>query len=364
MKKSSSARVRLAIIGTGGMGGNHARQFAKIKSCNVVAAMDIDSERVATFCKENQIPGAYTRLDEMLDRESIDAVTIVTPDPLHKPLSLQCLKAGKHVLCEKPLALNHTDAVEMAHMARKTGVVNMVNFSYRDWPALQGLARTVSEGKLGDIRHFEASYLQAWLASDCWGDWRTQPTWLWRLSTSHGSKGVLGDVGVHILDATTFAAGSIARIQCTLKTFPKAKGNRIGKYKLDANDSAVMTAELTNGALGVVHTTRWCGGHANRLFIKISGTRGTVCMDSDLSTTGFRICAGKDLSSNTWKEVSCKPHPNNYAKFIQSIRTGVHHDPDFQRGAEVQGYLDACFESDSQQRPVVIPPARGGKKSL
>ena len=107
------------------------------------------------------------------------------------------------------------------------------------------------------VRHVEAHYLQGWLTSQYWGDWRSSPHWLWRLSTRHGSLGVLGDLGVHIVDFATFPVGRIKTINCTLKTLHKAAGDRIGEYVLDANDTAVITAEFANGAVGAITTTRW-----------------------------------------------------------------------------------------------------------
>jgi len=352
--KAPLKTVRLAIIGTGGMAGNHAQRYQKIPGCRVVAAVDVNRERVTAFAAEHKIPAVYTSVEDLLAWGQFDAVSIVTPDAFHAPLSIQCLRAGKHVLCEKPLALNHADAKKMVAAAKKAGVINMVNLSYRDWSAIQGVSQVIAAGKLGELRHVEANYLQSWLPSKIWGDWRTTPAWLWRLSTQHGSRGVLGDVGVHIVDFATFPAGQIKTVYCKLKTFAKAAGNRVGDYVLDANDSAVMTVEFANGALGTIHTTRWSGGHANRLYLKISGTLGSVEIDSERSTSSYRICVGADLDTAKWAEVDCKPTPSNYARFIKSIRTGLQDQPDFARGAEVQKVLDACITSDAKGAPVKI----------
>jgi predicted dehydrogenase len=115
-----------------------------------------------------------------------------------------------------------------------------------------------------------------------------------------------------------------------------------------------MTVEFKSGALGVIHTTRWAGGHANRLYLKISGTQGTVEIDSDRSTTGYRICAGEGFDKVEWIDVTCVQTPNNYERFLRSIRTGVQDQPDFVRGAEVQRVLDACVESDRLGRMVKV----------
>lgn len=117
----------------------------------------------------------------------------------------------------------------MAKAAAKAGGISMVNFSYRNSPAIQKAREIVPTGKLGEIAHEEASHLQSWLNSNAWGDWKTSPVWLWRLSCKHGSMGVLGDVGIHILDFASMPVGSIRSVQARLKTFAKLKGRRIGE---------------------------------------------------------------------------------------------------------------------------------------
>jgi predicted dehydrogenase len=354
MSKINKKTVRLGIIGTGRMADYHAEKFQAIKNCQIVAAVDVDPARAEAFCKKHDIPASYPSLQELLARGELDAVSNVTPDAFHAPLSLQCLKAGKHVLCEKPLALNYPDARRMVAAARKAGLINMINFSYRDWPCIQAVAALVQRGGLGELRHIEASYLQSWLPSKIWGDWRTMPTWLWRLSSVHGSKGALGDVGVHIIDFATYPAGHITSVYCRLKAFRKAPRDRVGEYVLDANDSAVLSIEFKNGALGTIHTTRWAGGHINRLYLKISGTKGSIEIDSERTTDGYRLSVGKDLDTGLWKEVNCPLVPNIYARFVKSVLTGNQDQPDFARGAEVQKIVDACFKSDTEQRPVRV----------
>ncbi len=352
MKAQTKKTVKLAVIGTGGMANWHAENFLKNPACRIVAACDVDEARAKAFAEKHKIPQSFSSTEALLAGADFDAVTIVTPDAFHAPVSLSCLKAGKHVLCEKPLAVNYGDAKKMVQAAKRAGVVNMVNFSYRDWPCIQAAAKAVAKGEIGEVRHVEASYLQAWLASSVWGDWRTTPAWLWRLSSSHGSKGVLGDVGVHIVDFATFPCGPLKEVYCRLRAFHKAPGDRIGEYKLDANDSAVLNVEFANGALGTIHTSRWVGGHNNRLALKIAGTKGTISIDSDISTKSFKICSGKGLAKSEWREVACKPVPSNYQRFIAAIRSGTPGEADFARGAEVQKVLDACFESEKTKRPV------------
>lgn len=347
--------VRLAIIGTGGMANWHAQRFLSIPGVRLTAVCDIDEVRARAFAGRHA-PEAmvFTDAASLLRRSGVDAVSIVAPDALHAPLALQALAAGKHVLCEKPLATNHKDAKRMVAAAKRAGVINMVNFSYRNAPAIQKAAQLVKSGKLGDIVHLEASYRQSWLVSKSWGDWKTSPGWLWRLSTAHGSHGVLGDIGVHILDFASFPAGPIKSVQARLKTFSSLKGQRLGSYTLDANDSALIQVEFASGALGVIHTTRWATGHDNSLALAIHGTKGALRIDLDRSQDTLEVCLGPDIHKAKWRTVKAAPAPDIYHRFIKAIRTGDPGEPDFARGAEIQKALDACIESDRTGRAVKV----------
>lgn len=346
--------IRLALVGTGGMANAHANGFGRIRGCKLTACCDIDHKKAKAFAERHQIPSVYGDLKELLADADIDAVTIVTSDAAHKPVAMPVIRAGKHVMCEKPLALNYRDAKQMADAADKKGVINMVNFSYRNSSAIQRAAQLIQSGDLGEVIHFEASYLQSWLSSRVWGDWRKSSNWLWRLSTEHGSNGVLGDVGVHIVDFAGFPLGEFASVNCKLKTFKKAPRDRKGEYRLDANDSAVITAEMKNGALGTIHTTRWATGHANSLFLRIHCTKGAVYIDLDNSYGEMQICRGKDVDKGAWQTLKCRKTPNMFQRFIASIKSGENDQPDFRRGAAVQRVLDKCFESNEKGRAIKV----------
>lgn len=344
--------IKLAIVGTGGMANSHARHFQEIRGVKLVAACDVDQSRAADFARKYNVPKVFTSVDALLEEAGCDAVANVTPDAYHAKISLQAIAAGKHVFCEKPLATDYADAKKMAAAAKRAGVINMVNFSYRNASALQEAAKMVAAGKLGEIRHVEARYFQSWLSSNVWGEWSTTPAWLWRLSTAHGSKGVLGDVGVHILDMATFPVGKMKSIRCKLKNFKKARGNRIGPYKLDTNDSALLTVEFANGALASVTTTRYATGHPNSLFLTLHGTEGALRIDLDKSYSDLEHCLGKNRHTATWTKKTCRATPSMYARFVNSVRKGENDQPDFARGAEIQKALDACFVSNAEDRTV------------
>ncbi|MGQ0563489.1 MAG: Gfo/Idh/MocA family protein [Gemmobacter sp.] len=344
--------IRLAILGTGGMAANHARAFAAIKGVKVVAGIDSRAPVLAAFRAAHGIARGFATLEEALDWGRFDAVTNVTPDAAHFATTMPCLAAGKHVLCEKPLATNAADAQAMADAAAAAGVVGMVNLSYRSVPALIEAAAMVARGQIGAVRHLEASYLQSWLAQPAWGDWKSEPQWLWRLSTAHGSKGVLGDVGIHILDFATFAAGlGVAQVACQLATFDKAVGGRIGDYVLDANDSATLQLRLANGALATVAATRFAPGHLNDLALRLYGDAGGLEVLFERGLSSLRACIAPDLETAIWREIDCPPVPTVYDRFIAAIRGEAAPDPSFARGAELQRLLDTAETAARSGQP-------------
>jgi len=341
--------IRLLIVGTGGMANNHAMEFARIAGVELVAGVDTRAAQLDAFRANHNIPHGFASVDEALAWGEFDAVTNVTPDPVHYPTTMPLLAAGKHVLCEKPLATNAAHAQEMADAAEAAGVVNMVNLSYRNVAALQQAAVMVRRGDIGTVRHFEASYLQSWLTQAAWGAWQEQPQWLWRLSTAHGSKGVLGDVGIHILDFATFVAGQdVAEVSCRLATFDKAPGGRVGEYVLDANDSATMQVVLANGALGTVAATRFASGHLNDLRLRIYGDKGGLEVTFERGISGLRACLGDDMLTGTWHDVTAPVLPSVYERFIAAINGTGAAEPTFARGAALQRLLDRAEASAAQ----------------
>ncbi|MEO0976371.1 MAG: Gfo/Idh/MocA family oxidoreductase [Pseudomonadota bacterium] len=341
--------MRLLILGTGNMAGNHAAAFQKNPAVEIVAGVDRRPEMLNAFCDSYAIPHRFGDLGEAIAWGEFDAVSNVTPDAAHHPTTLQLLHAGKHVLCEKPLATNVADATEMTALAREKGVVGMVNLSYRDVAVLQKAAQLVADGEIGALRHFEASYLQSWLTQPAWGDWRSESQWLWRLSSDHGSKGVLGDVGIHILDFATFAAQSpVSELSCRLKTFDKAEGNRIGDYPLDANDSFTLQAELENGALGTITATRFASGHLNDLRLRLYGDKGGLEVLFEKREESLRICRGADLTEALWQDVAAGPVPTVYERFVDAVLGKAEPEPDFAHGARLQAALDTAELSDTK----------------
>jgi predicted dehydrogenase len=346
--------VRILLLGTGGMATQHVRHFGRDARAEIVACADIDLARAQTFATKHGIAKAFGSLADAIAWDGFDAATNVTPDSAHHPTTMQLLAAMKHVFCEKPLAESYTLADEMATAADGARLVNMVNLSYRNVPALVAAHQLIAKGEIGEVRHVEASYRQSWLVGKHWGDWRSDPKWLWRLSEKHGSKGVLGDVGIHILDFATFAIGMMpVSLQARLKTFHKAAGDRIGDYTLDANDSATMSVEFANGALGVIHTSRFMTGYGNTLKLDVFGTKGALALEHGLDWTTLHLCSGDDVHTQAWRRVAAEPVATLYEKFVTAVITAKNAEPTFRHGANLQRILDLCFGAEASRSAAI-----------
>ena len=341
--------VRLLIVGTGGMANTHAEAFGAMAGVEIVGGVDTRADGLAAFQARHGVALGFASVQEAIGWGGFDAACNVTPDAVHFATTMPLLAAGKHVLCEKPLAVTAADAETMAAAAQAAGVVNMVNLSYRNGAALQKAAALVAAGTIGRVRHFEASYLQSWLTQGAWGEWDKEHQWLWRLSSAHGSKGVLGDVGIHILDFMGFVAGqAVTEVSARLVTFDKAEGGRIGAYTLDANDSATMQVRLEGGALGVVHASRMATGHLNDLRLRMFGDLGGLEVGFENTVSRLRVCIGANREVGFWEDVACPAVPSVYERFIAAIRGEGAAIPDFARGAALQRVLDRAVESDAR----------------
>lgn len=337
------------------MAGAHAAHFAKQKGVTLAACMDVVPGRAEAFAARHGVAHAVPSLDDLLSE--VDAVALVTPDRFHAQGALAVLAAGKHLLCEKPLTVTLADAKKVAkaaQRARARGQIGMVNFSYRRSAALQRAIELKQSGQLGELRHAHGFYLQSWIATPIWGHWSSE-RWLWRMSTASGSGGVLGDVGCHLLDLMTSVTGDVSAIRCALGNFPKLGegGKRYTKWqghKLDANDSAIIELEFSDGGLGVLHTSRWATGHANHLRVEVHGTAGALMFDLDRSYEALDVCVGKSAVRAAWKTLRLAPAPTIYQRFTGAIQKGASDQPDLLRGAQIQAYLDACERSAQSGR--------------
>jgi predicted dehydrogenase len=232
----------------------------------------------------------------VIERDDVALVDVCTPGDTHAEIAIAALEAGKHVLCEKPLANTVAEAEAMAEAAARaaaTGVRSMVGFTYRRVPAI-GLARQmVAEGRLGDIRHVRAQYLQDWIADPA-------APMSWRLEKDKAGSGALGDVGAHIVDLTQYITGqTLTGVSALMETFVKQRplpaaagalsgvaGEGMGTVTVD--DAAIFLGRFTGGAVATFEATRFALGRKNAIRIEINGSEGSLAFDfEDMNVLQF-----------------------------------------------------------------------------
>jgi predicted dehydrogenase len=248
---------------------------------------------------------AETDWRRLIERDDIDLVDICTPGDTHAEIAIAALEAGKHVLCEKPLANSVDEAERMtaaAEAAAKRGVFAMCGFSYRRTPALALAKRMVEEGRLGTIRHVRAHYLQDWLSDE-------NAPMTWRLDKGKSGSGSLGDIGAHIIDTAQWLTGQkIAGVSALLETFVPERplaGNLVGlggqgdagaeapRGAVTVDDAAIFSARFDGGAasagaVGVFEATRYALGRKNAMRLELNGTKGSLAFDfEDMNVLSF-----------------------------------------------------------------------------
>jgi predicted dehydrogenase len=253
---------------------------------------------------------AETDWRRLIERDDIDLIDICTPGNTHAEIAAAALEAGKHVLCEKPLANSVEEAERMtvvAEAAAKRGVFAMCGFSYRRTPALALAKRMVDEGRLGTIRHVRAQYLQDWLSDE-------NAPMTWRLDKSKSGSGSLGDIGAHSIDAAQWITGQqVTGVSALLETFVPERplaGDLVGlgghgdagqdapRGAVTVDDAAIFSARFEDtrfdggaaagGAVGVFEATRYALGRKNAMRLELNGTKASLAFDfEDMNVLSF-----------------------------------------------------------------------------
>jgi len=218
---------------------------------------------------------AATDWEAVVNRPDIDIVDICTPGDSHAEIAIAAARAGKAVLCEKPLANTVREAEQMLAAVRKAGVVHMVCHNYRRVPAVMLAQHIIASGQLGEVRHFRGTYLQ---------DWITNPDFpfAWRFDKKKAGSGALGDIGAHVIDLARFLVGEIAEVSGDLKTFIKTRplpGQPGQRGRVTVDDAAMALARFTNGATGTIEATRLATGRKNHNRFEINGSKGSLVFD-------------------------------------------------------------------------------------
>jgi predicted dehydrogenase len=290
--------LRVGMVGYAFMGAAHAhawrnahRFFDLPITPDLTAVAGRDKDAVSAAAERLGFASAETDWHALVERDDIDLIDICTPGDSHAEIAVAALEAGKHVLCEKPLANTVDEAEQMAAAARAAaarGVWAMCGFTYRRTPALALARRLVEAGRIGTVRQVRAQYLQDWLHDP-------DAPMTWRLDKAKSGSGALGDLGAHLVDTTQWLTGQvITGVSAILETFVTSRplsGERAGlgghgdagadapRGEVTVDDAALFTARFADGAIATFEATRFALGRKNALRVEINGTAGSIAFD-------------------------------------------------------------------------------------
>jgi len=386
------SEIGVGLVGYKFMGRAHSNAYRQ-----VAAFFDVDPKPVmraicgrdatATQAAADKLGWESIETDyhALVARDDIGLVDVSTPGYTHRDVVLAALAAGKHVICEKPLANTLSEAREMVDAAKRAGTINMVNFNYRRVPAVQFAKQLIDEGKIGKITHWRAVYLQDWLVDP-------MTPLAWRLKKELAGSGALGDIAAHILDLSHLLVGNVTEVVGTLDTITKQRpveaasdggsglsnkaGNEMGDVTVD--DATTFLARFDNGATGTFEASRMATGRKNYNSFEINGTKGSISFnlerlnelevyfrDDDAGVQGFRTINVTDSMhpyANHWWPAGHiigweHSHIHNVVALLEGIRTGVNPSPSFEDGFRCQAVLDAVERSSASrtwEQPVIF----------
>jgi predicted dehydrogenase len=360
--------LRVALVGTGFMGRLHSIAYAilpsffpNLPSVRRQVVVDVTEELAQRGAKQFGYQESAVDWEEVIKRDDIDIVDITTPNDFHRPIAELALHHGKHVLCEKPLALSAESARQMSECAKRSGSVHMVGFNYRRCPAVLQAKRLVDGGALGKIFHFRVSYLQDWAVSP-------ETPFTWRFSAEQSGSGALGDIGSHALDLALYLGGEIVNVVGLTKTFvesrPKPGSGAMGS--VDVDDCAIALLRFANGAVGTLDSSRFSYGRKNFLAFEMSGSKGAVAFNWERSNE-LQFYSAQDSGElqgfRTIITGPAQPHGEIFwpipglgtafietqviqiGEFVSAISGGQPVSTDFEHGWRVQLVMEAILAS-------------------
>ncbi|MEU7752798.1 Gfo/Idh/MocA family oxidoreductase [Micromonospora sp. NPDC049101] len=381
---TTDKELRVGMVGYAFMGAAHSQAWRTVNRvfdlparARMALICGRDTTKVADAADRLGWDASTTDWRELINRDDIDVVDICTPGDSHAEIALAALAAGKHVLCEKPLANTVAEARAMtaaADVARAAGVRSMCGFNYRRVPAVTMMRQMVADGRLGVIRHVRATYLQDWIVDP-------QFPLVWRLQKDRAGSGALGDIGAHIIDLTQFVTGQrISGVSAVTETFVKERplpaessglaatvdGGSVPTGPVTVDDAAVFVARLDGGALATYEASRFATGRKNALRVEINGSLGSVVFDLERLNElefydatrpsveqGFSrilVTEGEHPYMSAWwppGHIIGYEHSftHEMRDFIEAVATGVDPTPSFADALQVQLVLDAVARS-------------------
>jgi len=363
--------LNVALVGYAFMGRAHSNAYQQVGRFFADCPFEVRKKVMVARTADKLAAAAQTwgweehstDFDAVIARDDIDVVDITTPPNGHYALAKKALLAGKHVLCEKPLAMSVAEAKELAELARRKKRICGVWHSYRFCPAASTAARICREGRLGTIQHVRGLYLQDWLNDPTVGaGWRTQK----RICGS----GSHGDLNAHLIDMTRFITGlEFESVNGLARTFVSERptGDGAGKAKVDVDDAFLFLAQLQGGAVGSFEATRFAPGHKNVNFIEVNGSKGSLRWDFYRMNELQFFSYDDPPHLQGWHDILCSDsaaHPyvgswwpgghhigyehcftNMLYDYLHALAAGKPFRPDFADGVAVQEVVDAALDS-------------------
>ncbi len=368
--KYSMEELNIGIIGTKFMGSAHSnayRQASHFFDLPLTPVMHTacgrDEQQFTKFANRQGWKHQENSWEKLILNDDIALIDICVPNGLHKPIAMAALKAGKHVLCEKPMALNAEEAWLMLEAAGKSPAINMMVFNYRFVPAIILAKQIISDGKIGEVRHFNAVYYQDWLVD------KNFPI-VWRHDVYVSGSGAHGDMNAHIIDLARYLFSEFREVTGVKKTFikerPFSDGNGVGK--VTADDATCFLAKFQNGALGSFIATRMAPGKKNFMCLEIFGSEGSLIFNlerlNELQFYSTKDEAGERGYKNILVTESVHPYMNAWwpaghvigwehtfihlvKELFQAIAGEQNEIPTFYDGYKCQEVLDAVMTSAS-----------------
>lgn len=367
--------INVGLVGYKFMGKAHSNAFARLPmffdsgaDVRMKAICGRDAAGIEEARTKFGWETAETDYHQLVSRRDIDLVDVTAPSDYHKAIVMAAIENGKHVFCEKPLALNLADAREMLAAARKSGIRHQIGFNYRFAPAVQFAKKLIDEGKLGTIFHFRGMYLQDWIIDPMF-------PMVWRLNKDICGSGSLGDLGAHVIDMAHFLVGSIKTVTGMSKTFVKQRPvvesmtGLSGKAAADAPMADVTVDDVTSfccefdcGAMGTFEATRFAQGNKNAMSFEINGSLGAIRFNIErinelefydatapAGQQGFAVIQASEgihpYAGNWWPTGHVLGYEHTFVhemhEFVRAIVEGRDASPGFEAGVAVAQVMDA-----------------------
>jgi len=281
--RGEAREIGVGMLGYAFMGKAHTNAYKKLPYMmypppaipKLIGICGLVEDEAAEAARRYGYEKYYTDWHQMLEDDRIQLFDNGTPNNIHADPCISAAQAGKHIICEKPLARNAEEAMTMLDAVQKANVKHMVAFNYRFLPAIRQAKNLIDSGALGQIYHYRAQYLQEWIMP------HYNTPRIWRLDKEIAGSGALGDLGAHIIDLGRFLIGEMKSVSAVTRTFiqerPLPEGDGTGK--VDVDDAFVATVEFENGAIGTLEASRFAGGRKNHQIIEINGEKGSFYFD-------------------------------------------------------------------------------------